>query len=73
MFSFIKNKLKEIFYLDEPEPIDIEKGCHGLESICKFSGTELCFGIERKTCEGCPLIGCRGCEKLQECIEEGLI
>ena len=72
MFSFIKNKLKEIFYLDEPEPIDIEKGC-GLESICKFSGTEICLGVERKTCKGCLLIGCRGCEKLQECIEEGLI
>ena len=39
MFSFIKNKLKEIFYLDEPEPIDVEKGCRGLESTCKFSGT----------------------------------
>ena len=72
MFSFIKNKLKEIFYLDEPEPIDIEKGC-GLESICKFSGTEICLGVERKTCKGCLLIGCRGCEKLQECIKEGLI
>lgn len=72
MFSFIKNKLKEIFYLDEPEQIDIEKGC-GLESICKFSETELCLGIERKTCKGCLLVGCRGCEKLQECIDEGII
>ena len=49
MFSFIKNKLKEIFYLDEHEPIDIEKGC-GLESICKVSGTEIFLGVERKTC-----------------------
>lgn len=43
MFSFIKNKLKEIFYLDEPEPIDVEKGCRGLESTCKFSGNRTLF------------------------------
>lgn len=70
MFNFIKNKLKEIFYLDEPEPIDIEKGCRGLESTCKFSGTEYCV---KESCCTCELNGCRGCAHLKECIEEGLI
>jgi hypothetical protein len=60
------NKILDMIEKAETETVSVEESCDD-DFQCSFLNTNFCTG----NCNGCRLNNCRGCSRLQECMDEG--